>query len=222
MQETDVQTLGGTVRHEKSVELLNRAVSEELQAVHQYMYFHFHCDDQGYDLLANLFRRTAIEEMQHIEILAERILFLKGDVEMVVAGDVKQVNDVKAMLEMGMEMEEESALHYNQWANECSQNADSASKQIFENLVADEERHYDQYEVQLEHMGKFGKKSISRCSPSNAAVSSVPIPVVAGLVPDGLTYLKSFKPHGLPWGFYFSWMSIVSRECRQCEKMILC
>ena len=40
--------------HEKSVELLNRALADELSAVHQYMYFHFHCDDQGYDLLAAL------------------------------------------------------------------------------------------------------------------------------------------------------------------------
>ncbi len=31
----------------KSIELLNKAVGEELTAVHQYMYFHFHCDDQG-------------------------------------------------------------------------------------------------------------------------------------------------------------------------------
>ena len=33
--------------YEKSIELLNRAVADELSAVHQYMYFHFHCDDQG-------------------------------------------------------------------------------------------------------------------------------------------------------------------------------
>jgi len=46
------------------------------------MYFHFHRDDQGYDLLANLFKKTAIDEMIHIEQLAERILFLKGEVEM--------------------------------------------------------------------------------------------------------------------------------------------
>ena len=38
--------------HEKSITLLNKAVADELSAVHQYMYFHFHCDDQGYDLLA--------------------------------------------------------------------------------------------------------------------------------------------------------------------------
>ena len=67
---------------EKSIELLNKAIADELSAVHQYMYFHFHCDDLGYDLLSNLFKRTAIEEMMHVEKLAERILFLKGEVEM--------------------------------------------------------------------------------------------------------------------------------------------
>mgnify|MGYP000609175795 CR=1 FL=1 len=64
--------------HEKSIELLNKAVADELSATHQYMYFHFHCEDQGYELLAGLFIKTAIEEMGHIERCAERILFLEG------------------------------------------------------------------------------------------------------------------------------------------------
>ena len=46
--------------HENSIKLLNQAVSEEITALHQYMYFHFHCDDQGYDLLAGLFASWAI------------------------------------------------------------------------------------------------------------------------------------------------------------------
>ena len=83
---------------EKSIELLNKAVADELTAVHQYMYFHFHCDDQGYDLLANLFKRTAIEEMVHVEDLAERILFLKGEVEMVVGSPTKKIHDVREVL----------------------------------------------------------------------------------------------------------------------------
>ncbi|PVV05574.1 MAG: bacterioferritin, partial [gamma proteobacterium symbiont of Ctena orbiculata] len=57
--------------YEKSIELLNQAVADELTAVHQYMYFHFHCDDQGIELLSALFKRTAIEEMMHIERLAD-------------------------------------------------------------------------------------------------------------------------------------------------------
>ena len=143
--------------HEKSVVLLNQAVGDELAAVHQYMYWHFHCDDQGFDLLAGLFKRTAIEEMIHIERLAERILFLKGEVEMEASGPVEKETDVKAMLEKAAGMEEKSAKDYNRMAVECSQHADSQSKQLFEELVADEERHYDQYDTELDNLARFGK-----------------------------------------------------------------
>jgi len=141
---------------EKSIELLNKAIADELSAVHQYMYFHFHCDDQGYDLLANLFRKTAIEEMLHIEQLAERILFLKGEPEIKASTEVKKIHEVKQMLQTAAEMETGSAHDYNLWANECSNNADSVSKKLFEALVADEERHFDQYDVEMENMKKFG------------------------------------------------------------------
>lgn len=147
--------------HKKSIELLNKAAADELAAVHQYMYFHFHCDDQGYDLLASLFKKTAIEEMLHVEVLAERILFLKGDVKMEVTEKVKPIKDVKKMLEMSKAMEEGSTKDYNIWANECSKNADSASKKIFEELVLDEERHYDQYDTELENMQKFGENYLA-------------------------------------------------------------
>ncbi len=141
---------------EKSIELLNKAIADELSAVHQYMYFHFHCDDLGYDLLSNLFKRTAIEEMMHVEKLAERILFLKGEVEMKPAEEVKKIHDVRKMLEMAAGMETSSVRDYNEWANECSKNADSASRKIFEALVDDEERHYDQYDKEMENLVKFG------------------------------------------------------------------
>jgi len=141
---------------EKSIELLNKAVADELTAVHQYMYFHFHCDDQGFDLLAGLFKRTAIEEMVHIERLAERILFLKGEVEIKASAAVKKIHDVKKMLELAAKMETSSAHDYNAWANECSKNADSVSKTLFESLVQDEERHFDQYDVEMDNLKKFG------------------------------------------------------------------
>lgn len=159
--------------HEKSIELLNKAVADELTAVHQYMYFHFHCDDQGYDLLANLFKKTAIHEMLHVEQLAERILFLKGEVEMAVSSDVKKIHDVKEMLKKASEMEQSSVKDYNRWANECSANADSVSKKLFETLVQDEEGHYDLYDTELGNLEKFGDRylalqSIER-SKANAA-----------------------------------------------------
>ncbi|MBD3163444.1 MAG: bacterioferritin [Candidatus Latescibacteria bacterium] len=147
--------------HEGSVEMLNEAVADELAAIHQYMYFHFHCDDQGYDPMAAMFKQKAIEEMQHAERLAERILFLKGDVEMKIAAETKPVKEVVEMLRMAKEMEESAVHMYNRFANECGKNGDSVSKKLFEDLVADEEGHYDNFDLQEEHVRKFGEQFLA-------------------------------------------------------------
>ena len=101
------------MKREKSIELLNMAVNDELLAVHQYMYFHFRCDDMGFDLVSSLFKRVAIQEMMHVEQLAERILFLKGEVDMKVTGEVLKLTNVKDMLEQAVKMETETVDAYN-------------------------------------------------------------------------------------------------------------
>ena len=118
--------------------------------------FHFRCDDMGFDLVSNLFKRIAIQEMMHVEQLAERILFLKGEVEMKVAGEVRKLTEVKDMLEQAVKMEMNSVDDYNKWANECAANADSVSKKLFETLTAEEEVHQDQFETELDNLEKFG------------------------------------------------------------------
>ena len=117
---------------EKSIELLNRAVAEELSAVHQYMYFHFYCDDYGYDPISNIFRRIAIIEMTHVERLAERIRFLKGEVEMKLSHPVAKIHEVEKMLEKAVEMENTSVNEYN------------------------EEKHEDIFDTEKDNLSKFG------------------------------------------------------------------
>jgi len=154
---------------QKSIDLLNAAVGDELQAIHQYMYFHFHLDDQGFGPLAMLFKRTAIEEMGHVELLAERILFLKGDVDMTPTGPVENITNPEDMVKKATAMEEGSATDYNKAALACSANADSASKQIFEGLVADEERHFNQFDQQLDNIKRFGPNYLALQSFSGPA-----------------------------------------------------
>jgi bacterioferritin len=162
---------------EKSIELLNRAVRDELTAVHQYMYFHFHLDDQGYDLLSGLFRRNAIQEMGHVELLAERILFLKGDVAMLVGEEVKPVKEVEQILGMACQMEQASARDYNLWANECSANADSVSKKVFEQLVVDEEGHFAQFDNELDKVKLYGDRYLALQSIEHSKNISAGTPV---------------------------------------------
>ena len=143
--------------HEKSVELLNKALSDELWTVHQYMYFHFRLDDLGYTPLANLLKQTAIEEMQHAEMIAERILFLGGEVEMVAGREVEKIHEAEAMLAKAHALEEEAISMYNRFAIECAQNADSGTKKLFEDLVAAEEGHWDHFDRQSDFVSRFGE-----------------------------------------------------------------
>jgi bacterioferritin len=149
------------VKREKSVELLNLAIAGEMTALNQYMYFHFLLEDMGYDLLSSYFKRTAIQEMMHVERLAERILFLKGEIEMKASHSVEKINDVKAMLKKAEQMESQTIMDYNKWANECSQAADSGSKKVFDDLILEEEAHQDQFDTEIDNLEKFGEKYLT-------------------------------------------------------------
>jgi bacterioferritin len=141
---------------EKSIALLNKAIGDELSAINQYMYFHFHCDDQGYDLLGTLFKKTAIEEMRHVETIADRILFLKGDILMEPAQRVASINAIQDMLAFAAKEEEQAINQYNHFAKECGENMDSVTKRLFEDLVIDEERHFDQFDTEIDNLERFG------------------------------------------------------------------
>ncbi len=160
---------------EKSIRLLNKGVADELQAVHQYMFFHFHLNDQGFGPLAELFKRIAIQEMGHLERFAERVLFLKCEVEMNPAGPVEKITEAGPILEKAMLMEQDGMQTYNKAALECAANADSASKQVFEELVRDEEGHFNSFEQQRNNIERFGPsylalQSFGRSSETGPAV----------------------------------------------------
>jgi len=159
---------------ENSIRLLNKGVADELQAVHQYMFFHFHLNDQGFGPLAALFKRVAIQEMGHLERFAERVLFLKGEVEMVAAGPVEKITEPEAILDKAMAMEQDGIETYNKAALECSANADSASKQLFEQLVGDEEGHLDQFEQQRDNIKRFGPSYLALQSFSDKTSEGAP------------------------------------------------
>lgn len=156
----------------KSIDILNKGVADELQAVLQYMYWHFHLDDQGYGPFASLFKRIAITEMAHIETLSERILFLKGDVEMTPAAPVEKITDPQKILARAAEMEKQSAADYNKYALACSANEDATSKQLFEELIANEEEHYDIFDTQVDKIKQFGPSYLALQSFQNLAGES--------------------------------------------------
>ena len=123
-------------------------------------------------MLSNLFKRTAIEEMRHIERVADRILFLKGDVLLEAASKVEPIHDVRSMLEWADNSEQSAIKIYNQLAIECAANADSATKKLFEDLVMDEERHFGQFDNEVENIKRFGDSYLAQQAMERSKASA--------------------------------------------------
>ena len=80
------------------------------------------------------------------------------------------------MLKMATEMETSSANDYNAWANECAKKCRCHVEKDFEELVADEERHFDQYDTELDNMHKFGDNYLALQSIERSKNSAAGMP----------------------------------------------
>lgn len=125
----------------QSIELLNQAVGDELQSIHQYLNFHLYCERSGYEMLANIFDQIAIVEIKHLEMLADRISVLGGKINLRLPNNVEHCNTVKAMVAISTEMETLSAKHYRRRALTMMENSDFVSQKLFEELAVQEVEH---------------------------------------------------------------------------------
>ncbi len=148
-------------KYERSIELLNKALAEENTAALQYMFFHFICEDKGYRPLAQYFKKAAIDEMRHSEMLAERILFLEGAVKMVLAKGVNHVTEPKEMLDYARQLEVATIEDYNMWSKETGDNGDAGTHRMFQNLIEQEEGHMDHFRLEMENAGEFGAEYLA-------------------------------------------------------------
>jgi len=142
--------------NEKVIQRLNQALHDELEAVVQYMVQAETCENWGYGRLADITKSRAIEEMKHAEVLIERILFLDSIPEVNVSLKPTLGKDVPQQFEAGLADETAAVREYNDSAEVCRKAGDSGSKDLFERLLHDEERHADYLEAQLHSIKQIG------------------------------------------------------------------
>ncbi len=138
------------------IDLLNEARSRELLAIGQYMSQHYQLEDIMYGKLAHRMKEIGIEEMKHAEALAERILFLGGTPVSKPSGSPAARQDIPAMLKTDIGLEEEAVRMYNESALACAQLGDNVSRDLFARLLAEEERHLDEFQNTTDHIEKLG------------------------------------------------------------------
>ena len=141
---------------QKVIEYLNRGLRSELTAVSQYWLHYRMLDDWGYKELAKKWREEAIEEMEHADKFVERILFLEGFPNLQTLDPLRIGQNVKEVLDADLAAEKEARALYQEGAKYAASVGDFPSKNLFEELMTDEEGHIDFLETQLDLVEKLG------------------------------------------------------------------
>jgi bacterioferritin len=140
----------------KVIDYLNKALKHELAAVNQYWLHYRILDNWGYKDFAKTWREESKEEMQHADQLVARILFLDGQPNMQSLDQLRIGKTVKEILECDLAAEMHARDLYLEAARHCDEVNDRVSKNLFESLTADEEKHIDFLEAQLTLVEQLG------------------------------------------------------------------
>jgi bacterioferritin len=142
--------------NEKVLERLNARLSDELAAVNQYIVHSEMCANWGYDKLHKAIEARAIEEMKHAESLIARILFLEGIPIVSKLASISIGPDVEAQHKKDWAAEDGAVKAYNADIRLAVEMGDNGSRELFESILKDEEKHIDWLEAQLDQIRQMG------------------------------------------------------------------
>ncbi len=140
----------------KVLEYLNKALRSELTAVSQYWLHYRLQEDWGLAHMAKKSREESIEEMNHADRLIERIIFLEGHPNLQKLDPLRIGEGPKETLECDLAAEHEARELYREARDHCETVGDYVTKNLFEELMADEEGHIDFLETQLDLYTRLG------------------------------------------------------------------
>lgn len=133
----------------KVIALLNDALSDELMAINQYFLHSEMCENWHYHKLSEFIKKQSIDEMKHAEALIERILFLEGIPNLTKPMKLSIGETVKEQIAADMKLEVAAVEMYNRYSQIAREEGDNVSRELFERLLKDEERHLDWLEAQV-------------------------------------------------------------------------
>jgi bacterioferritin len=137
-------------------ELLNESLRNELTAINQYWLHYRLLDHWGVTRLAEYERHESIDEMKHADMLSERILFLDGLPNFQMLGRLRIGENVEEVLRADLALEMEALGQLRDAIQHCEQVRDFVSRDLFAQILQNEEEHVDYIEKQLDLIELMG------------------------------------------------------------------
>ena len=140
----------------KVIEFLNKALYNELTAINQYFLHAKMLKNWGLGRWAKHEYEESIDEMKHADKLAERILFLEGLPNFQALGKLKIGEGPREILECDLALELEGIPLLREAIAYCEEVDDYVSRELFVDILEDEEEHVDWLETQLDLVERVG------------------------------------------------------------------
>ncbi len=138
------------------IQLLNKALGNELIAINQYFLHAKMYKDWGMTNLADYEYHESIDEMKHADSLTDRILFLEGMPNLQDLGALRIGENTKEMLECDLALEHDALPDLREGIRYCEEIKDYVSRDLFNAILESEEEHIDWLEAQLGLIDKMG------------------------------------------------------------------
>ena len=138
------------------IELLNETLKNELTATNQYWLHYRLLENWGIHKLARFERAESIDEMKHADKLAGRILFLDGLPNFQLLGKLRIGESVEEMLKCDHALEMEALTQLRGAIAHCESVRDYVSRDLFSEILENEEEHVDTLEKQFDMIARMG------------------------------------------------------------------
>jgi len=140
-------------QRKKLIEELNKGVAREITAIIQYSYHHVMAEGMNSPPISEMFEKTALDEMQHMEEFSDRINYL-GGVPTTKPNPIKVGGTLEKMINDDLQTEYEAIRLYKGQIEIARQIGDTTTRLMLEKILSKEEEHADKWETLLKKRPK--------------------------------------------------------------------